>query len=245
MPRSRDRDDDSSHGVLLLVAGALAGAAAGIYLAQRFGGLSALTAWVGERLGAAAPRRAADPLAAGHRAAAHGSYEGLDEDVVRDDDDEAYDADDDDGFVSADEALEDRVLDAFSNDPILSGRAIDIGAINAATIELTGHVFAAAESERATTLARGVPGVTTVVNRLAIRADEQDEDAAAARYAAGDPRSTESHWEGSRAVPPLPLDDDWTDTGEALRDAADAIEGITSRRQSGGVADRGPQPPPA
>jgi len=224
--RDRDHDDSSSHGILLLVAGALAGAAAGFYLAQRFGGLSALTAWAGERLGTTSRRPAADdPTDDAHRAAAHGSYDGHDE--ALDDEDSDEDDEDDDGDISADEILEDRVLDAFSNDPILAERAIDIGAINAATIELTGHVFAAAESERATTLARGVPGVTTVVNRLAIRADEQDEDEFADERA---------------AASPVPLDD-WTDTGEALRDAADAIEGITQRRQPGAFGDRGPQPP--
>jgi hypothetical protein len=231
MPRARvryrDSDDESSNGILLLVAGALAGAAVGFYIAQRFGGLSALTAWAGEHLGTTSRRPAADPAADAHRAAAHGSYDGHDEALDDDIDDEDEDDADDDGYVSADEMLEDRVLDAFSNDPILAERAIDIGAINAATIELTGHVFAAAESERATTLARGIPGVTTVVNRLAIRADEQDEDAS------GD---------ASASARPVPLDD-WTDTGEALRDAADAIEGITQRRQPGAFGDRGPQPP--
>ena len=134
------------------------------------------------------------------------------------------------------------MLEVFSNDPVLRERAVDIGAINPATIELTGHVYTEIESEHAVTIARGVPGVTTVVNRLSVRADEQGEDAAAARYAAGDPRATEAQWEdpivgtgarrqgalddrgrhedlGRHDDPKVPLETRWEDVDEELRDA--------------------------
>ncbi|HWZ61000.1 MAG TPA: BON domain-containing protein [Gemmatimonadaceae bacterium] len=220
----RQDDDDSSHGLLLLAAGAVAGIAAGMYLAHRFGGLSGLTARLRERFGGA---MTTDDEEEDTRPPAHEPY---------------ADEDEEDVFVSADEELEERVLEVFSNDPVLRERAVDIGAINPATIELTGHVYSEVESEHAVTIARGVPGVTTVVNRLGIRADEQGEDAAAGRYAAGDPSATEAQWEdpivgtGARRQGPLddrgrhddlgrhddpkvPLETRWEDVDEELRDA--------------------------
>ena len=62
-----------------------------------------------------------------------------------------------------------RVLEAFRNDPILSERAVDIGAIGRGIIELTGWVHAEDETQHAVTITRGVPGVDTVVNRLVVR----------------------------------------------------------------------------
>jgi hypothetical protein len=209
--RQEQDETESSNGVLWLAAGAIAGVAAGMYLAQRFGGLSGLTARARELFGrivAEGDDQEHDDIQPAPRSA-HGSYEeeeayaesyeehaydaeaadedtddGFEDEGVDDDedleDDEAFEGDaavDDDlgAFVSADEELEERVLEVFTNDPILRERAVDIGAVNPATIELTGHVFTAAESEHAMTLARGVPGVVTVVNRLAIRSDEQGE----------------------------------------------------------------------
>ena len=201
--RQEQDETESSNGVLWLAAGAIAGVAAGIYLAQRFGGLSGLTTRARELFA----RVATDDHAAEENddiepapRSAHGSYEYEEEEVYEEDaydDDGVEDAgvDDDEGaFVSADEELEERVLEVFTNDPILRERAVDIGAVNPATIELTGHVFTAAESEHAMTIARGVPGVTTVVNRLTIRTDEQGEDDTRPplRYSAGKPR-----WEGT------------------------------------------------
>src|SRR5258706_8074115 len=83
-------------------------------------------------------------------------------------DDDALDDDYDD---TSDEELEERVLEAYRNDPILSERPIDIGSIGASTIELTGWVFEADEGEHAVTVAGGVPGVESVVNRLEVRAE--------------------------------------------------------------------------
>jgi hypothetical protein len=243
---SRQDDNESSFSVLWLAAGAAAGVAAGMYLAHRLGGLSGLTARVREMLGSSAPvaggQDEEQDVEATQRAA-HG-HESYDDELDDDDDDE------EEAFVSADEELEERVLEVFSNDPILRERAVDIGAINPATIELTGHVFTAAESEHAMTIARGVPGVTTVVNRLNIRSDEQDEDAAAGRYAAGDPSATEAQWEdpivgtgatrqvhrddrslddrsrhddlGRHNDPRVPRETAWESIDEELRDSSDA-----------------------
>jgi hypothetical protein len=76
---------------------------------------------------------------------------------------------DEDEFSSADPELEDRVLEAFTNDPILSERAVDIGAVRPATIELIGTVYSEEEYEYASTLTGGVPGVEKVVNHLVVR----------------------------------------------------------------------------
>lgn len=72
------------------------------------------------------------------------------------------------------EDLEERVLDAFQNDPMLAHRAIDIGAVSPGQIELTGWVSAPAEIDYALIIARGVPGVEQVVNSLAASAEALD-----------------------------------------------------------------------
>ncbi len=71
--------------------------------------------------------------------------------------------------VPTHEELESRVLEAFRNDPVLEARAIDIGAVGAGTIELTGWVESTGEIAHALTLARGVPDVASVVDHLAVR----------------------------------------------------------------------------
>ena len=72
MPTFRYRDEEStSSGVLYLAAGAIAGVAAGILVAQRFGGLSGVTARFRERLAAA--RAEMEPSA---RLAEYGHHHG-------------------------------------------------------------------------------------------------------------------------------------------------------------------------
>src|SRR5215218_7800232 len=141
MPAFRYRHQRSaSSGLIFLAAGAAAGVAAGVFLAQRFGGISGISTRLRDRFGGDAeeltPRFA----------------------------DEGYDGDLDE-LDDTDEALKERALEAYRNDPILSERAIDIGAIGEGIIELTGYVHADEETTHAVTLARGVPGVETVVNR--------------------------------------------------------------------------------
>lgn len=66
-------------------------------------------------------------------------------------------------------ALEARVLEAFRNDPLLRERNIDIEADELGGIELTGWVEDTGEIAYALTLARGVPAVRGVTNRLAVQ----------------------------------------------------------------------------
>ncbi len=75
--------------------------------------------------------------------------------------------------------LEERVLEAFHNDPVLRERAIDIGAIGSGVVELTGWVQSPGEIGHAVTIARGVPGVDTVVDRLTVRPEPENTGRAA------------------------------------------------------------------
>ncbi len=85
--------------------------------------------------------------------------------------------------------LEARVLEAFINDPILSERAIDICASGTGQIELTGWVHDSGEIGHALTLARGVPDVTGVIDRLAVRGASPARDHSGFRYAGPPPGS--------------------------------------------------------
>jgi len=211
----RYRDDDSqTSGLLYLAAGAVLGLAAGLVVADRFGGFSALTQKVRDRVG----RR-------------------LDEDVDEDDELE---------IEADDEALEEHVLEAFRNDPILSERAIDIGALGDGIIELTGWVHEPDEATHAVTITRGVPGVETVVNRLDVRVagreaelqieDDPNEPRPGGRWE-GQQVGTGKRRQGNSAEPdrhadPKPeLEDRWLSTDEALRAAAGETEGLAERRR--------------
>jgi hypothetical protein len=67
--------------------------------------------------------------------------------------------------------LEDAVLDAFLADGVLGERGVDIGAISPGIVELSGSVWTEEEADRAVALARRIPGVGTVVNRLDIEGE--------------------------------------------------------------------------
>ena len=67
------------------------------------------------------------------------------------------------------DALEARVLEVFTNDPVLSQRAIDIGATADGRIELSGSVSTQREIAYAVTVARGVPAVSGVDDELVVR----------------------------------------------------------------------------
>jgi hypothetical protein len=231
MSRFRYRDDESSSTDIIIgaVAGALAGFAAGMLVAQRVGGFSGLGAKM---------RRRGAAFRDEHFRGAH--------EVADDDELEEFEEDE---LESAeyDESLEERVLEAFRNDPILSERAIDIGSISEAVIELAGWVETEDEAEHAVTIARGVPGVDTVVNRIAIGDEERRMNETAQRAREGDPALNEARWEG-RGVgtgrkrqgssdepdrhedPKVELKDRWQGTDDALRNAADNVEGMAERR---------------
>jgi hypothetical protein len=74
--------------------------------------------------------------------------------------------------------LEDAVLEAFVGDSVFSQRAIDVGAISHGLLELSGSVRTRDEANRAVHVARSVPGVRTVLNRL----DVENEDASRPAY---------------------------------------------------------------
>ena len=234
--RFRDEDRGPSTGtVVAIVAGALAGLAVGVLVMQRTGGLSGMKS----RL---ARRRDRDAAAAPHQ------YEGDEYDYAA--------ASDEIEGEEGDIELEERVLEAFRNDPILSERAVDIGSIGEGVIELAGWVEEESEARHAVTLARGVPGVATVINRVVIGDEEERFADAARRVAEGDPSLTETRWEGQgvgtgrrrqgtsrdvdrHADPRVTLEDRWLDENEALRNAADRTEGLAERRRSHKRAPRG------
>ena len=243
----RFRDDDSSTGttVASVLLGAVAGFAVGMYVAQRVGGFSGLTARLRRGVGAAPNEGSALPI----------DVAGEEYDEIEDDDTEgataASDADeefngmDDDGVP----LLEERVLEAFNNDPILAERAVDIGSIGQGIIELAGWVDTDDEAEHAMTLARGVPGVETVVNRLMIDDEEEQIGDTVRRHKDGDPSLSDAQWEGQqvgtgkrrqgssdemdRHADPKPvLEDRWLNESEALRNAADDLAVAERRKRS-------------
>ena len=69
---------------------------------------------------------------------------------------------------AAEDGIDARVLEAFANDPILSARAVEIEEDCPGSIVLHGRVRSAKEIRHALTLARGVPGVDRVRERLTI-----------------------------------------------------------------------------
>src|SRR6266566_4891837 len=137
---AEEEEESSSRNAIYIAIGAAAGFAAGVLMAERFGGFKGLTDRIKDTFGGGTEGEQEDF-----------DYEGLDEDE--------FDPD-------VDEELEERVLEAFRNDPTLSERAIDIGAVEDGIIELTGFVNSDDEAHQAVVIARGVPGVDTVVNRL-------------------------------------------------------------------------------
>lgn len=224
----RYRDDEPiAPTVVSLAVGALAGFVAGVFLAQRVGGVDGIS----ERL-----RRRRDELAASVRRRFEEEEEQYD-DQLEDEDEEAQ------------AELEERVLEAFRNDPILGDRAIDIGAIGEGVIELTGWVRTDDEADHAVTVARGTPGVETVVNRLMIGEEDELLDDNARRFEEGDDALNEARWEGQQvgtgrrrqgrsdepdrhADPRVELEDRWLNEEEALRNAADETEGLAERRKT-------------
>jgi hypothetical protein len=69
--------------------------------------------------------------------------------------------------------LEDSVLDAFLGDDTLRDCGIDVGAISRGIVELSGSVWTRDQAHRAVSVARSVPGVETVVNRMDIESERE------------------------------------------------------------------------
>ena len=246
-----EEEESPSRNALFIAMGAAAGFAAGVLMAERFGGFKGLT------------DRIKDTFGGGVEGEEDFDYEGLEEDEF--DPDFEDDVEAPRASVNGSEELEDRVLEAFRNDPTLSERAIDIGAVENAIIELTGWVNSEDESHQAVVVARGVPGVETVVNRLGIRTDEDLFEDAAHRYEDGDPAFTERHWEGQQvgtgrrrqgtsdemdrhADPRNKLEDRSLKEDQAFMAAADPIPDPAERRKTtkktrGGRTDGSPVAP--
>jgi hypothetical protein len=233
--RFRDDEPSSTGTVLGVLVGAVAGFAVGMFVAQRVGGFEGLKSKLRRR---------------GARAGESPRYESAADDEFDDVDDDELEGDE------ADESLEERVLEAFRNDPVLAERAIDIGSISEGVIELAGWVEDEDEAEHAVTLARGVPGVDTVVNRIALGEEEERLESAARRFRGGDPALNEAHWEGAHVGtgrrrqgnsqeldrhqdPRVDLEDRWQRTDDAIRNSADAVEGLAERRAASKRAVRG------
>jgi osmotically-inducible protein OsmY len=93
-----------------------------------------------------------------------------------DDTDQAFDEygaeipDDDDDDADDTPGVDERVLTAFQQDPILSERAIEIDADDPGTVVLRGTVQTTEDVAHALTIARGTPGVSKVENLLRVRA---------------------------------------------------------------------------
>ena len=240
MPYLRFEDDESSTmgtvGSVLL--GAVAGFAAGMLVAQRFGGLSGLADRVRGRRADEEEAEAAAPTVADD----FSEY------------DEEYDELEDEGVPN--EGLEERVLEAFRNDPILCERAIDIGGIGEDTIELAGWVNSEDEAEKAVVIARGVPGVETVVNRMAIGDLEERIRDHSRRFEEGDDSLTEARWEGRtigtgrrrqgtsdepdrHATPRVELEERWTSADAQIEHAAEDTVGSGERRTVSKRAHKG------
>jgi hypothetical protein len=229
--RFQDEDESSVAGtVTSVLLGAVAGFAVGMLVAQRVGGFSGLVKKV---------RRGADE--------ATGELTGP---PVTDQFSEFDEYEDDELEEVSEEGseLEERVLEAFRNDPILSERAIDIGGIGEETIELAGWVTTEDEAEHAVVLARGVPGVITVVNRIAVGDEEERIQDHTRRFENGEDALTEAHWEGRtvgtgrrrqgtsdepdrHADPRVELKERWTTADVELAEAADETSGIAERRR--------------
>lgn len=95
-------------------------------------------------------------------------------------------------------SLEERVVDAFLDDPLLSQRPIEVAALADGIIEVSGAVRTEHEADRAVHAAERVPGVTTVLNRLDVELARSHLAETRRRFEAGAPELTETRWYGIR-----------------------------------------------
>lgn len=171
----RVEEPDSDHHWLWLAGGAALGLVAGLLIADRVrGAKGGFRGLVGRgRTLAATAWEAVGPLIESARSikeswdedggseeleAEEGEYEEVEEEEEEEEPDERED-----------DALDARVLEAFVNDPILAARAVEIDEPRPGVILLRGRVRSAREVRHAITLARGVPGVARVRERLTVR----------------------------------------------------------------------------
>ena len=92
--------------------------------------------------------------------------------------------------------LEREVRAALREDESLSRRGVLVTEIGAGVVELAGMVDSSDEMAAAVAAAQRVHGVSTVVNRLAVREEESRLAETRERFQAGDAALNETHWTG-------------------------------------------------
>lgn len=92
--------------------------------------------------------------------------------------------------------LERAVREALRGDETLSRRGILVTELGPGVVELAGMVDSTGEMSGAVACAQRCEGVGTVVNRLAVRSEEERLAQTRDRFEAGDPALTETHWTG-------------------------------------------------
>jgi hypothetical protein len=227
----RYRDERSTGAsIATVLLGAVAGFAVGMFVAQRVGGFDGLTRKL------RGIRSADDTGRRYHRAP--DEYDEIEDDAGLYESEAVYGGEDDHEVAMGDDGtplLEERVLEAFNNDPIMAERAVDIGALSDGTIELAGWVESDEEERQLSDNRR--------------------------RRKAGDPALTEARWEGQQvgtgrrrqgtsdemdrhADPKPDLEDRWLSEREAIRNAADDIEPNSAERPRRGTRTRSGAPKP-
>ena len=92
--------------------------------------------------------------------------------------------------------LERSVREALRSDPRLGQRGVLVTEIGSGVVELAGMVESADEMTAAVAAAQRCDGVGTVVNRLAVRTEEERLADTRQRFEGGDPALNETHWTG-------------------------------------------------
>lgn len=172
----RYREDDPSLGgiILGLTVGTLAGFAVGVVVAQEAGGIPGVMKVLRRGLAAIEEEmHGADLLEEGDDNYGDDDLDDVELDEAPEDEEYASEADlargDDGPARRADgTSLEEHVLGALEEDPVLCERPIDIGAIRDGVIELSGFVSTPEEADLAARVVKRVAGVQSVVNRLEV-----------------------------------------------------------------------------
>jgi osmotically-inducible protein OsmY len=188
----RLEEDSSHHTLLWVLAGTALGVVAGILVAERASGRKVTLRGLverGRRLAAFAMSRGEELADAATQLREAWGAEGDAEDELEQEwDDDATEAsgagegpededemveelahdDEGEGDAHGEDGLDERVLEAFSHDPVLAHRAVEIESEGGAIL-LHGRVHTAREVQHAVTIARGVPGVAEVRQRLRVR----------------------------------------------------------------------------
>lgn len=204
----RSVQQEEQQSLLLMAAGAIVGAAAGLYLGRRYRTLDAFLEDAREKIADFREVWAEsdeiedeDEVERFARGADVDEFDDIEEDDLEPDDltDDEEDEDFDAELASVGRengstesartaeararALESRVLDAFRSERVLGNRAIEIAVVGEGVVELTGTVRSLDEVPRAAAVARRVPGVSMVLNRVDVGTGGHIDTASVARDA--------------------------------------------------------------